>query len=337
MNYSLAEDGDALEKQSWAALKERWPNYEVLWQQFIVPATMRVHNRTDVMLRPGTDQRLEEMCMAHYSVFYHLAHAHQLVGQHGRKTKLPHHYDDMFFHMSAATEMVERFLLALRHIQCAVEGLWPAAPLPEEEIVQKAKAFYEKQYHIDYNRLLQQGRSVSIVLHTLRSVIKPVVVASKTEDIAAKLWRTADRIREYRNVLAHNPLAPMLIARQGVFYLPKPSKLKQYDLWSEALFGEDVEADYIAGATFVRELLEEFESGLNELWGNLIALLAKWRETEEYAALALPADDSATIGALRPAVDPRAIFGSPPSGGSPITYSGTASVSDMDDWPDGGG
>jgi hypothetical protein len=291
VNYTLAKDGDDLERQFWSELRDRWPNYEILWQHFVAPMTMRVVNRGDVRLRPGMDCRLEEMCMAHYYVFYHLAQTHELVVKHGREARWPHYYDDIFFHMSAATEMAERFLLALRKVQSHVEGLEPLGRLNADQVIEAATHFYEEQYHSDYARLLDQGRSVNMVLHTREELIRPVLVRSGAEDIATDLWKTANDIREYRNVLTHNPHMPMLVGEQEVFLLPKRKRPSQYRLWSAAFFGDNAEDDYVAGPTLVEELLEEFETRLNALWGRLIPLLTAWSKTERYAAMQPPVPD----------------------------------------------
>jgi len=333
VNYTLAQDGDDLERRFWRLLSDHWPNYEVLWQLFIAPMTMRVYDRRNVALRAGIDSCLEQMCMAHYSIFYHLASAHELLFRRQREAELPQHYDDIFFHMSAATEMVERFLLSLCKLQWRIERQQPPDPFTVEEVVERAKEFHGKDYRKEYERHLQQGRSVNIRLHAVRDLIEPVLVRSDAQHIAAKLWRTANCVRSYRNVLAHNPLIPKLIGQGNVVYLPKEKKLSDYDLWSTASSGRRVESDYVAGPTLVSGLLGEFEGQLDELWLKLIPVLMEWRKTGEYSSMEPPMDrPHAAIRSnvrrdLRP---PRRA----PTGGSPFMPSGTSVVSDIQDWPE---
>jgi hypothetical protein len=345
VKYTLLQDGDNLEMDSWPVLRGAWPNYEVVWQEFIAPLTMRVYGIRDVGLRPGTDALLEEMCMAHYSVFYHLARSHELLARLERETKLPHHYDEIFFHMSAATEMVDRLLLALWKIQQRVEAQTPPEPFSIVEVCELAYAFHQDHYGKIYREHLRTGRAVSVALHNVRDLVKPILLRIDALKLSSQLWTSGDRIRHYRNVLAHNPLIPKLVSGDNVAHLPRPDKLNQYDLWSTAFFGKDVEADYVAGPELVQGFLEEFEAHLNALWGKLIGLINEWSKTQEYRAMEPANSHAPGPDAPRPPTQPSTLSSSlSSSSGSGLSTmrterrtilpSGTASVSDLLDMQD---
>ncbi len=110
MSYTLLEHGGPFEQQHWGLLEETWSNYQVLWCEFIVPLTRRPE---DIGLRADTHPLLEQMCMAHYSIFCHLVRAHLLLPSLAQAGDPARTEDEVFFHMSAATEMVDRFLVVL--------------------------------------------------------------------------------------------------------------------------------------------------------------------------------------------------------------------------------
>jgi len=76
MHYTLEEHGDEFEKMFWPVLRHNFPNYETFWREFVVPLTARPYG---IGIRPKVDVCLEDMCMAHYSVYYHLGVARELI------------------------------------------------------------------------------------------------------------------------------------------------------------------------------------------------------------------------------------------------------------------
>jgi len=101
--YILEHDGDQLEKQFYSRLSPSFPYYETFWQKVIVPFTLRDIDGT-LGIRPGVDKDLELMAMSHYSCYCHLGIAHELLGLVADRAYL---YDDYFFHIDAAIEMVQ--------------------------------------------------------------------------------------------------------------------------------------------------------------------------------------------------------------------------------------
>lgn len=292
MPYTLSKNGDNTEKRYWPWLKKTWPNYELLWQEFVVPLTGRPF---DIKLRKGTDPLLEEICMAHYSIFYHLGRAHELFQSVEQKAELPSCYDDIFFHMSAATEMVDRFLFALWKINGRVQGQTDPEPLSLDEVVERARGFQGKKYKKGYERYLDSGRSVSIPLHNVRDLQGSLISIVHAEDLVNEVWQIADHIRSYRNVMTHNPLIGQLIGPGRAIYLPEQDKLSKYRLWSHTFYGETVQSDYVPASDIVEEYLFEFESRVNKLWQKLIELLRDWSETEQYKGMLLPEPERPTV------------------------------------------
>jgi len=279
MPYTLLENGDRKEQRYWPLLKDAWPNYEVLWQEFVVPLTRRPY---DIKLR--------------HSIFYHLGRAHELFVSLEQEEVLARRYDDIFFHMSAATEMVDRFLFALWKIHGKVQGQVVPEPLSIDDVVEQAKAFYGKEYQKSYERYLDTGRSVSTPLHNVREQLKTFLKSlDHAEELAKEVWQIADHIRSYRNVMTHNPLIAKLIGPGQATYLPKQDKLSKYRLWSSLFFGETPQSDYVPASDIVEDCLGKFESRVNELWQEFIELLKNWSETEQYKGMLPPEPEGPTV------------------------------------------
>lgn len=292
MSWTLLEHGDGFERQHWPLLRDRWPNYEVLWREFIVPLTGRPR---DIRLRTGAAPLLEEMCMAHYSIFRHLIRAHLLSESLEKPGNLPRTEDEVFFHMSAATEMADRFLVILWKIHRKVEGRALPEPFSLDELLQRASEFYHTRYAKAHRRYLDTGRSVGLQLHHMRQLGLALVSVAGAEDPANDVWRMADDIRRYRNFLTHNPLVPKLIDKNGVVLLPKLPKLKEYDLWSSAFLSETASSDYVPACKIVRHNLHTFESRLNQLWTPIIELLEGMSAADAYAEMLPPEPEAPTV------------------------------------------
>lgn len=328
MLYTLSVNGDNTEKLYWRLLKDAWPNYEVLWREFVVPLTGRPDH---IQLKQGTHPLLEEMCMAHYSIFYHLGRAHELLQSLEQKAELARYYDDIFFHMSAATEMVDRFLFVLWKVHVKVQGQADQEPLSLDEVVERAKGFHGKEYKKNYERYLDTGRSVSIPLHKIRDLGGFLIWVVHAEELGKEVWQIADHIRNYRNVMTHNPLIGQLIGPERAIYLPKQDKLSKYRLWSHTFYGETVQSDYVPASDIAEDYLGKFESRVNELWQKLVDLLREWSETEQYKGMLPPEPEGPTV-AVGEILGPMTPEEAPPS-----WPSGTASAPwDLLDADDGG-
>lgn len=313
MTWTLREHGDRFERDHWDLLQDTWPNYEVLWREFIVPLTGRPEH---IQLRPDTDPLLEAMCMTHYSIFYHLGTAHGLLQalQNGSDSEYAECYDEIFFHMSSSTEMVQRFLLVLREIRNIL-------------------GFYGKEYSTATAERLVSGR-----LANVRAELTTFLTSlDQPEELVKKLWKTGDDIRSYRNVMTHNPRIGTLIDPKGGTYLPKQHKLSEYRLWSSVIYRETSRSDFEPACAIVTRLLEAFESAVNQLWHQVLKLLGDWSSTEQYrnmlpsgSGTATPARAGSVIAVDK--LTSMAKSGAGPTGEDRILPSGTAAIDD--DTPD---
>ena len=282
MTYSLDnKDGDKYEIRYWELLKKDFPNYEVFWTQFIVPLTGRAEGR-GIGLKDGVDPLLENVAMAHYSVFYHLGVATELQAKFGQEFS-----EDVLFHLSSSTEMVERLIFILVKLKAELQDAELLSKLTDE-IVSKISSEYlsTKGYSNDFERFVKRGQAVNVRLHNIDDVMKPFM-QNISEQAARDFvhWQnTANQIRHYRNTLAHNPKLGMLLADGEKIYIPKENVLHKYELWSDVIKQSDND-DFM----LLSNLLSGFQKSLtkrsNSLWVYLIAFMDGISKVDGYVKL----------------------------------------------------
>ena len=282
MTYALEKDGDFYEIRYWELLRKDFPNYEIFWSRFILLLTKRADGQ-GIGLKEGTNPLLESMAMAHYTVFYHLGVAADLHKKLGQEFS-----EDILFHLSSATEMVERLIFTLSKLAVHLEGGKLPEKLTEEAITTISHSYFSsKNYTKDYERFLHRGQAVNSRLHNIEDVTKPLMLnisEQATKDFEE--WQdTAIQIRHYRNTLAHNPKLGMLLKEKEGILVPKESVLHKYELWSSVAKRSD-NNDFV----LLTELLSNFQETLidktNGLWAHLIAFMDKIVETDGYIRLA---------------------------------------------------
>jgi|GEM_PF-6973359 len=280
MSYTLITHGDRYEQRYWPELSATFPNYEIFWQRYIVPLTRRetdgsIHLRTDI------DPLLEELSMAHYSAFYHLGVAREL--------RKPEFFEDIFFHLSAATEMVENLVLSIAKV-CARSGGPPVATqLDEAGIHDRVQDYWKGDYSGHFDRFLETGRSVNYSFHQIEEVAQ--IVFSQLGNQADKDYRAwctiKNKIRHYRNSLAHYPrLGHFSDPSTGIRVVPTEDKLSNYKLWSSVLYKPNPN-DFIKLEDLVAKYQADLEGNTNSLWDHLLNFLDTLSATDEYQQMTI--------------------------------------------------
>ena len=77
MKWTLACNGDPVERALGADVCRFFPNYEKFWALHVVPLTYRVKNRHCIFVRGKLRLHLEDMATGHYAVFVRSAACHQ--------------------------------------------------------------------------------------------------------------------------------------------------------------------------------------------------------------------------------------------------------------------
>jgi len=73
---SINDSGDSLEKNFYLQfLQTQFPNYEIFWKYFVIPATNRINNlknSNSICIRSDVENTIKEITSIHYSIFMHL-------------------------------------------------------------------------------------------------------------------------------------------------------------------------------------------------------------------------------------------------------------------------
>jgi hypothetical protein len=77
MEWTLASNGDKVEKDLGTDVCALFPNYQKFWAVHVVPLTYRVMNQDCIFVRAKVRPDFERMATANYAVFVHLAACHQ--------------------------------------------------------------------------------------------------------------------------------------------------------------------------------------------------------------------------------------------------------------------
>jgi hypothetical protein len=110
---NLLDHGDRSEREFWPLLADRFPSYEILWRNFIVPLTHRIDLQSVadpkkwIRLRAEIPVRYEQAAMAHYSVFYFLGRAVKRISE--EKAVLGHP-EDVLFLLDSVGDNLKSFL-----------------------------------------------------------------------------------------------------------------------------------------------------------------------------------------------------------------------------------
>lgn len=283
MDYTLEDHGDLYEQRFLATLSTSFPNYEIFWQRFIVPLTRRASDGS-IHLRSDIDPLLEMSAMAHYSVFFHLGVTYEMRGS--------EFFEDTFFHLSAATEMVEKLILSIAKILVErIEGQPIANYLDEEDIHQKIQNYWDNQkdgYERHYDRFLESGRTVNYSFHAIDDVVRQLFSqqGKEAEKDCGAWYSLTNKIRHYRNVIAHNPrLGHILDPTTNLRIVPKEDKLSNYKLWSSVIYNRNP-GDFIRLEVLVDEYQTTLVAKTNSLWEHLINLVNDLVSTDEYKQMA---------------------------------------------------
>lgn len=308
MSCSIEKNsGEYYESKYWKFLKSDFPNYEIFWCNFIVPLTKRAEG-LGIGLQKEIDPLLENIAMAHYTVFYHFGVAIDIQAKLGQEFS-----EDILFHLSSATEMVERLIFSLAKLKAKLEKSDFVTPLSEDAILEMSKNYLSsKGYSDDFKKFENKGQSVNMRLHNIENVTMPFMLSiSPNAESDLKEWskKIAVPIRHYRNVLAHNPKLGVHLTANEEIYVPKEDKLFKYELWSNVAKSSSID-DFI----LLSGLLSKFQKSLvektNNLWVYLIDFMQEVSKTEGYAQLAGDNPKSIFVDNAQ-SVQP---YSSPPSG-----------------------
>ncbi len=144
IGFSLKLHGDRYEREWWPLISSEFPSYEAFWIKHVVPLTSRIDFRVAqgeprwIMMRPNVNRILEQMAMAHYSVFYYLARTTVLLTS---KEKL--WFEDAFNLLRVSGYNLHLFLEQCKKlfVPLGVNGAWLPLKFTSGQAAWKVKVY----------------------------------------------------------------------------------------------------------------------------------------------------------------------------------------------------
>jgi len=262
MEYTIAKHGHFSEKRFWNPyLKDRFPNYERFWREFIVPLTYRPQNTHDTRLRKDISEPEEQIAMAHYSTFYHLGMAYYLLSDLSEEYRIHDFYNKILFHMGAAIDRVEELCLAISILKNGRD--LNDDKMDADDLIHTAKGFFKNRYPNAFKKWVEEHRPVSIRIHTKDLGSQPRIASLKE---VVSFQAITGKIRRLRNIVTHNPYAWFI---PNTCKIPKPNKLRKYKRRTDILYRRDPN-DFEPIDELLSRYLEELTEAINQLWQHLI-------------------------------------------------------------------
>lgn len=150
MSWTLAADGDSVEREWQSHILPLFPRYEQFWGKHVVPLTLRTVKRDLLYVKRGIPQELQVLATTHYSVYLRLAAAAEcLTAAAGlrRITGVLHLYMDLD---AACTDMLSRFLRASKEV---LEKYGSAAP---SDLGRRLGSFGDGTLEDEYAKLINE-------------------------------------------------------------------------------------------------------------------------------------------------------------------------------------
>ncbi len=116
--FTLENDGDYLEKRYWGLfIKNKFLNYEIFWQKFVVNTTNRSKNNNDIHLKGKVELSLEgktdkDVCLSqlNYTTLQHLSRCYEIIkNKNVTLDKLMEGFSRLVASHDTSFELLERF------------------------------------------------------------------------------------------------------------------------------------------------------------------------------------------------------------------------------------
>ncbi len=274
----FANEGDTHETDYGALIIDRFPNCEIFWSHFVVPLTKRIESQVKdpsekILFREGISEDLIDVASFHYSMFVNLIYSHD----HLRDRRLSS-FDDFYVHLVAACDLAEEFLLEvyLLILECTNQQSQTLQLLTREEFLDLAGKRYDKNYSKVYQNYLKKGKpGPPIRLPSRRNVLDEYFLNSADWQ---NYKRDTRKLREYRNVIAHNVKIGQIIGLRGTLWVPRKEKIQHYKRWPAvfaAMQDPDKKNDLIPMDAQMIWDIGQLEYDLNRLWEKVINDLSK--------------------------------------------------------------
>lgn len=282
---NLKELGDPIEQRLGDHVTRLFPNYEVYWRNFVVPATKRVDGYPksilfDVSMRKGINEQVEDIISANYTCFLHLVYAHI-----NYESQAMAYMENIYLHLGSAYDLAETFLEKnyLLLLDCTDGKSEILQSLTKEDFIKLAEDWYDKNYSEFHAYYLSKGKAREIRLPSGKNLLKEFI-ANRLGD--KQLWKEYNEIstsiRKMRNAIVHDVRLGQIIIN-GVSIMPRPSVIQNYRTWKSIrsvleekdnnLIKETLQKDFVPYPEQAKKDIDNTEILINKLWEKIIEVM----------------------------------------------------------------
>jgi hypothetical protein len=137
---TIPNDGDALERLHWEAIRPSFPHYEEFWRTHLVP----LRSEGTIFPREGIDEDFEFLAMSHYSVFVYLSRSLEKIKEAGQNFRFP---GEVYVDLYAATDTAKKAVIRWSNIYRACIGKEPRVDTQKIEKLQERFRKYRNLVH----------------------------------------------------------------------------------------------------------------------------------------------------------------------------------------------
>lgn len=287
--------GDPIEKEGLElGLGMNFPRYADFWLYYVYP-----NRRTgdSSKLRETIPSEIENLFNAHYSVWYQLTVVYrQLSSINDPLVEI----GDLLFHLATTIDLTElTFVLALE-IEAQLQGKTLITEWTQDGYDEEVARFWIEEYTKSFRKFKEKYKPVSITLHNVTGLFAAYMPKNEAYKAFAS---TANRIRPYRNQLAHNVSPVNLVMAEGKV-IPKPEYIQIYAGGRYSSVKPD--PDHFAPAgQIIMGLASDLVKKANDLWEILLRVMSGITNSPKYRDLIATFEDSSpesgSIEMIRPA------------------------------------
>lgn len=295
---SLSNHGTLLEKEYVDFLTKRFPNYEIYWRYFVVPATTVIENVDSggaLRTRQCVSDQVTDICSLHNSVFLNLLYSHL----HLMEYNAPSSFEDFYMHLVAASDVAEAFLFRIYILIMTSIGDENQDFLKRmnlDHFLKQAEKWFKKKYTKSFNIFTNTGHFRFMnPPHDAKSILGKYY--QKSQCWSEYMNYTMNALRPYRNTVVHNALIRYMqdaiidIGKgeaKEIRYVPKIENICKYNSLSKfqrALYEyNQTRSDFTVMEEQMKSDIQKVMKLMNELWekpiNDLYALL--YKESNEH-------------------------------------------------------
>jgi len=277
-NYTIESPGnrggDKTEKAAWPLFaKEKFPNYELLWQRFVAPRTNRP---TDIHFAAGTPPTDREIAGIHYSILHSFYVVYDwLSKEQADPATEKQSFEIAFVKLSNVCDLTEELLFKLLVLTGNLNSSFPeiieaAGQDAKDRKIAKINTLTASDI---FDGIMERGTS-SIVVSNRTSILRQRFAFKRYLDLSGPL-------RSYRNIIVHS-----WHSFQIDYSVPRMNYVKSYRDWArvtDIIRSNDNQAKqkmltehFVPMRVFIQEEVDQLIEAVNVLWSEIIPLIPEY-------------------------------------------------------------